>query len=623
MAIIPGMRIGGLAAFLAAASVVVAGEVGSAPRPGPTIAVLSYHHIAADTTLSTYTIHPDSLRAHLRRARANGWTFVPLSTVIKHRRTPHRLPAKTMVVTFDDGYRSFVELALPILREEKVKPTLAIVSAWVDQPPAGIPPLLSWDEIRALDRGGQVEIASHSHDQHRFLTSNPYGDTEPAVTTRRYVADERRYETRAEYEARVGEDLRAAQERLHEKLGHRVTVLAWPYGEWNTTARRLAAEHGFTTTLGLEGTAVAAESLAAGYLPRVMVYREVPVGERDPSWLEVPRRTVRAAQVDLDDLHDPDPRIVDENIARVIERLRALGATDVFLQGLPDPAGDGFFTHAYFMNHQVPVRADLWSMVAHRLARQRLRIWIRVPSMNLPWAWQAHPEWRIPWRVDPTGRAPAPWYHRLSPDLAVARRAAVDFYTDLAVYLPIRGVLFDDDAHMRSGEALVGTGERGPVAKREAIRGMLEEIKAGVRAWRPQTLFGRVLYPGVLARPGVDPDFAQDLEECLRKDDLVVVSAVPGPESGMFSGDLVREAARAGQAAGATPLLLRFHAYDPAGGRWLDATTLAGLVHDAERAGARHVGIARVAPEGGAFPDGLLRPAQNPVLREIPHEVRE
>ncbi len=596
------------------ASLLVAASVHAAPRTPPRIAVLCYHDISADTTLSSYTIHPDSLRDHLRRAKANGWTFVPLSTVLKNRRTPGRLPARTMVVTFDDGYRSFVDLALPILRAEQVKATLSIVTSWVDHPPADVPPLLTWEEIRALDRSGQAEIASHSHDQHRFLTSNPYEDTEPAITTREYVQSERRYETRNEYEARVGEDLKESQDRLKEKLGHAVSVLAWPYGEWNTTSRRLAGEQGFTSTLGLEGTAVPPESLVTGYLPRIMVYREIPVGASDLSWLAVPRRIVRAAQVDLDDIHDPDPEVVDRRVARVIERLLALGATDVFLQGLPDPVGDGFFTQAYFMNHQVPVRADLWSMVSHRLARQDLRIWIRVPSMNLPWAWELHPEWRIASRVDPTGRTAGPWYYRLSPDIASARRAAVDFYSDLAVYLPIRGVLFDDDAYMRRGEVLVGNGSKDPAAKRDAIRGMLEEIKAGVRTWRPQCRFGRVLYPGVLLKPGVEPDFAQDLRDGLRKDDLVVISA--GTE------DLGRQAAAAGGEADKVPLLLRFHAFDPATRRWLDGSTLKRRIQGAERAGVRHIGIARVAPEGGEFPANLLRVDQNPVLRETPHEVR-
>jgi poly-beta-1,6-N-acetyl-D-glucosamine N-deacetylase len=564
-------------------------------------------------------VHPDSLRVHLRRAKANGWTFVPLSTVIANRARPERLPAKTLVVTFDDGYRSFVELALPILRAEKVKATLAIVTSWVDRPPADVPPLLTWDEFRALDRGGQVEIAAHSHDHHRFLTSNPYGDTEPAVTTRQYVTTETRYETRAEYEARVSQDLRDAQARLRAELGHGVSVLAWPYGEWSTTARSLAREHGFTSTLGLEGAPVAPESLAAGYLSRVMVYREVPVGAADLSWLHTPRRPVRAAQVDLDDLYDPDPAIVDTRIAQLIARLGALGGSEVILQGMPDPAGDGFFTEAWFMNHQVPVRADLWSMVAHRLARQGHRIWLRVPSMNLPWAWERHPGWRIPFRVDPSGRRPAPWYHRISPDVAAARRAAVDFHADLAVHLPLRGVLFDDDAYMRADESLVESGSRDPAAKREAIRGMIEEIKSAVRAWRPQCRFGRVLYPSVLGSRGVDPDFAQDVVECLRRDDLVVVSALPEDASEALArqaAQLVRDAG-----AGAAPLALRFHAYDPLADHWLAAGTLERLIRGAERAGVADVGLYRVMPQGGEFPDLLLRP-QNPVVSESPQEVR-
>ncbi|MEO7843589.1 MAG: poly-beta-1,6-N-acetyl-D-glucosamine N-deacetylase PgaB [Candidatus Eisenbacteria bacterium] len=573
----------------------------SAPRPRaePLIAVLCYHDIAADTTLPPYTIHPDSLRAHLRRAKANGWTFVPLSRVIAQRAKPGRLPARTMVVTFDDGYRSFKEQALPILRAEGVTATLAIVTSWVDRPPDGVPPLLSWDEIRALDRDGLVEIAAHSHDQHHFVTTNPYGDTEPAVTARQYHPGEERYETRSAYEDRLDADLREAQRVLHVKLGHPVTVLAWPYGEWNTTSRRIARRNNFTTSLGIEGSEVAPESLAAGHLSRVMVYREVPVASPDLSWLRTPRRAVRAAQVDLDDLADPDPGVVDERIARVIARLGALGASHVFLQGVPDPAGDGSFTEAYFMNHQVPVRADLWSMVAHRLARQQLQVWIRVPS---------------------------PWSHRVSPDIAAARQAAVDFYSDLAVYLPIHGVLFDDDAHLRAGEM---RGSPDPAARRDAIRGMIEEIKAGVRAWRPQCRFGRVIDPSALGREGVDPEFAQDAGECVRLDDLVVVPARPGPgEAGddpaAWAAALAGQASRVARSAGAhgAPILLRFDAHDAATKRGLDGAVLTRMIRGAEGAGIRDVGIRRITPTGGDLPDGLLRADQNPVVRETPQDVR-
>jgi putative glycosyl hydrolase-like family 13 (GHL13) protein len=93
------------------------------------------------------------------------------------------------------------------------------------------------------------------------------------------------------------------------------------------------------------------------------------------------------------------------------------------------------------------------------------------------------------------------------------------------VYLPIDGVLFDDDAFMLPGERLRGGAAADPRAKAEAIERLLAEIKAGVRAWRPGCKFGRTLYAPVVERGGVHPDFAQDLGRSLQTYDLTVVVA--------------------------------------------------------------------------------------------------
>jgi biofilm PGA synthesis lipoprotein PgaB len=594
------------------------------PRPArtesaPLIVVLCYHDLSDDPASPTYTVPPESLRAHIRRAKAEGWTFLPLSAVLERRDRPAKLPAKIMVLTFDDGYRSFAEVALPILREEKVKATLSVISALVDRPPPELPPMLTWEELRRLDRSGAVEIASHGHDLHRYVISDPYGDTAPAVTAREYRADERRYETRDEYETRVAADLHESRRRLRAELGHDVRVLAWPYGEHNATARRLAAEAGFMATLGLEGEAVVPDSLAAGYLPRVMVYRENAIATADLAWLGAPVRAVRSARLDIDDLYDPDPAVTDGRVGRAIARVRSLGVTHVFLQALADPAGDGFLREAWFMNHQTGVRADLWAMVANRLARKGIKVWVRAPALNLSWVWAEQPEWRVPCPVDPTGRRTPPWYYRLSPDLAEARAAAVDFYTDLAVYLPIRGVLFDDDAFLRADEPL-RDGEATAEAKQAAIRGLLDEVKAAVRAWRPQCRFGRVVGEPVARSGGLRPDLAQDLEECRRADDLVVVRAAP-PVSTSEAGDevwaegLAQAVAARSPAAGnavASPVLLQFETRDPATGTWLTDAALEALMRGARRGGASSLGVAPVSPVAGPAPEGLLRPPPPP-----------
>jgi biofilm PGA synthesis lipoprotein PgaB len=603
-------------AALAAFATVAAGPLGAAPAaraakpasPKPIVAILCYHDLSSDTTGATYTIVPDSLRAHIRRAKRNGWVFRSLSQVLAARGRPGRLPAKTMVVTFDDGYRSFAEVALPILRAEKVKATLSIVTSWVDDPPDELPPLLTWDEIRDLDQSGDVEIASHSHAQHRFETCNPFDDTTPAVSTRRYLPDEERYETRDEYEARIADDMEASRRRRREELGHDVDVLAWPYGEWTQTAWRLAREAGYKTALGLEGDAVPADSIRTGRLSRVMVYREVPVGAKNTSWLGQPKRTFRAAAVDIDDLYDKNSKKFDQNVARAIERLKHLGASDVILQGLPDPAGDQTYSQAWFMNHQVPVRADVWSVVALRLARQRMRVWLRVPTMNLTWAMDAHPESCLDRVADLGIRSQDRPLARLSPAIPEARRAVADFYNDLAVYLPITGVVFDDDAFVAPAEWLTEESAGTPIARTTAIRGLLEEAKESVRAWRPRCRFARVVGGHGRSLTRHRTDFAQDLPGSLKHDDIVLLEG-EDPEHAVA----IRRANRRGVLA---------YGVRPRSG----IVDVAEAVRKAERAGIEDVAILGDALEAD-LPEGLLRIArpattQKPYVSEAPQDVR-
>lgn len=562
------------------------------------------------------TISASLLRAQIRSLKQGGWTFLSLSELLAFRSRPEEIPPRVAVLTFDDGYRSFSEAVLPILREEKVKATLAVVTSFLDRPPPDMPPLMSWDQVREADRSGLVEIASHSHDLHRYVASNPYRDTDPAVTTRLYRVGEKRYEDRDEYWSRIRKDLRTSRRILREKLGHEVAVLAWPFGEHTAVARRIAAEEGFTATLGLDGVPALPGDLSGGYLPRVMVYKGSGIDGKSVRWLLAPRPTVRAAQADLDEVYDPDPAIVRLRLHRLRDRILRLGATDVFLQGCPDPGGDGFFRAAWFMNHQVPVRADIWSMAAHLFSREGLRVWIRAPVMNLSWEWEKHPEWRVPAGESGAGKGPAPWYRRISPDLPGARRAAVDFFSDIAVYLPIRGILFDDDAFLHEGERLRGSGDGSPEAKAAAIRGMIGEIQAAVLAWRPNTLFARNLYAPVAERDGLHPGFSQDFVRFLSDYDLTVVMAYNRMEGrrespGAWTESLARRAIRKwvpppGRESEPPPVLLKLQAYDWSEEAWIPEEELREQVRGARRAMVNDLGIYPVLPSSGPVPDGLL-----------------
>jgi biofilm PGA synthesis lipoprotein PgaB len=586
----------------------------TAPR-GPLISILCYHDLSTDTK-RLETVSPEFLRAQIRSCKAAGWTFLSLSELLAHRGDPEHLPPRTLVLTFDDGYRSFIEQALPILKEENVKATLAGVTSFVDNPPADVPPIMTWDQIREAERSGLVEIASHTHDLHRYETDNPWRDTAPSVSARRWRAAESRYETRDEYRERVAADLRESQRILTERLGHPVTTLVWPYGDHNRMARALAAEAGYPVSLELGWREVTAADLESGCLPRVMVDRTFDFSPREPLWIRQPVGAVRAAQVDIDELYDPDATVFRRRVDQMIARVRGAGATHVILQACPDLEGDGMMRETWFMNHQAPVRADVWSMIAHKLIHARLKVWVRAPTMNLAWVWERHPEWRIPWDQGRVPNEPKPWYYRLSPNLPEARQAAVDFYTDLAVYLPIEGVLFDDDAYMLQGESLNGSKRSTPEQKAEAIRGLHEEIRAAVRAWRPRCRFARNLYAPVVERNGIHPGFAQDYAQCLRDYDLTVVMAYVHMEghakdAARWIASLTRRAQQRwtpppGEAGQPAPVVIKLQAYDWNTERWVPEKELQSLAWEAHRAGAVLLGIYPFSFEAGEIPARVL-----------------
>jgi biofilm PGA synthesis lipoprotein PgaB len=313
-------------------------------------------------------------------------------------------------------------------------------------------------------------------------------------------------------------------------------------------------------------------------------------------------------------------------VERLVDKVRRIGATHVFLQACADPDGSGFFRNAWFQNHQLPVRADIWSMVAHKFRHAGMRVWIRAPSMNLTWEWEQHPEWRIPFRKRKGGKAATPWYFRLSPDLKESRTAAVDFFTDIAVYLPIDGVLIDDDAYMLEGERLRGSNDSSPAGKAAAIRDLIEGIRQAVLAWRPECRFGRNIYAPAVETDGVNPDYSQDFGRFLKEYDLTVVMAYARMEGHEKDADawvesLARRAIRAwsppkGRESEAPPVLLKFQAYDWAKEEWVPAKELEGLMRGARRAMAVDLGVYPVLPAGGNLPDGLLGESTLPAASE-------
>lgn len=83
---------------------------------------------------------------------------------MKAKRGKMELPAKPIILTFDDGYEDNYTEMLPILEEYGMKATVYVITNQIGQPG-----YLTWDQLRAMQVRG-IEIGSHTAN-HDPLTS--------------------------------------------------------------------------------------------------------------------------------------------------------------------------------------------------------------------------------------------------------------------------------------------------------------------------------------------------------------------------------------------------------------------------------------------------------------------
>ena len=148
------------------------------------------------------------------------------------------------------------------------------------------------------------------------------------------------------------------------------------------------------------------------------------------------------------------------------------------------------------------------------------------------------------------------------------------------------------------------------------MRGLIEEIKEAVLAWRTDCQFGRNIYAPAAEQDGVHPDFSQDFDQFLKDYDLTVVMAYVRMEGREKDAEawvesLARRATRKwmppkGRESEAPPVMLKFQAYDWSEGEWVPAEELSSMIKGARRAMAVDLGVYPVLPDEGDIPPGLL-----------------
>ena len=605
-----------LALALIAGWALPARQTADAASPGG-VTVLCYHHVGPYHTVgpqaNTFTVTPQTLRAHFDYLRQHGYAVISLDDYIRFNRGEKTLPEKSVLLTFDDAYESFYHQVFPLLKEYDYPATAAMVGIWAVAPAPTPDRIMSWDQLRELDKSGLVEIVSHSYNLHYSVISNAYGDPGHAASNLEFVNG--RFETQADYQQRIRQDMKKGQELFERELGHKLRALVWPYGEYNEFSIDAALAAGYEVTFGLEGgmNRQGTASLRAG--KRGLIWGNPDIGRFTKFVADggFDRKNERIVQVDIDTLYDADPVQMNANIRLLLDRLARTNATSVYLQAFSDKAGDGRISSVYFANSVAPVRADVFSHIASRLRDARVMVYAWIPTLSGQWLTQDHPEDRIA-AYTPKGLG---WYDRATPFSPRVREQLRQMVRDLAMYAPINGVLFQDDLFMtdyedfspaarqvfreRFDRELNEQALQDPEIRRQWTRlksdemnRLSEELIGIIRTYRPNSPSARNIYAEAVLNPRSFEWFSQDYEQYLKIYDFTVIMAYPymekqGDRAVAWLQTLADAALK--DKANSDKVLFKLQNYDWSKKRWVTRAELSEQVRALRAKGAKNIGF--------------------------------
>lgn len=196
------------------------------------IPILCYHNFNP-TVPGSMNMTPDRFESQISWLKMNGFTIIPLKDAVEYLQGKRdSLPARPVVITADDGWQSVYTYMLPIVKKYNFPVTLFIYPQTISQGQHA----MTWDELKELQKTGLFDIQGHTYWHPNFKR-------------------EKRKLTPSSYQKFVKEQLVTSKNILDEKLGIKVTLLAWPFGIYDKYLEEQAAIAGYDMAFSIDDQA--------------------------------------------------------------------------------------------------------------------------------------------------------------------------------------------------------------------------------------------------------------------------------------------------------------------------------------------------------------------------------
>lgn len=347
--------------LLATATIMLASSMAFAEE----LTVLTYHDIVANPGDDAYAISRSNFVEQMDYLESNGYQPISLSQLNRIYKKQEQLPKKAVLLTFDDGLKSYMKFAVPVLQTYGFPSVLSVVSGWADNkstPPEYRGKLLNWDELRQLKENKLVEIISHTHELHTNLLSNPQGNYSPAGVTRIYSPTVKQYEAERVFRQRIAQDLKNSMSRFKKELGIDPIGIAWPYGRYDNVMAVEARLLGMQFQLTLDDGPNHMNNLPV--LNRIMIMRDTGINDfiSDLKYEPMRNYTHQFMEVKLDRFIGKNKEQSEQLLSSLLDEVNRLEANTIIITPVTQ---DG--SAAFFATQHMRTSADILNRVTHQL----------------------------------------------------------------------------------------------------------------------------------------------------------------------------------------------------------------------------------------------------------------
>ncbi len=184
------------------------------------VPVLMYHHIQPEaqsrekgqTSLTVDNGFFDQQMSYLVQA---GYTSIFANELTDALRNHTGLPAKSVVITMDDGYSDNFTYALPVLQKYNLKANIMLASGLM-----GNGDMLTWDQVKGLKSSGLIYFTNHTWSHYAISNNN---------------------------QEKVNMEIDTGKSVIENQTGQSVNVFTYPYGAFNNNSIAILAQKGYAS----------------------------------------------------------------------------------------------------------------------------------------------------------------------------------------------------------------------------------------------------------------------------------------------------------------------------------------------------------------------------------------